>query len=290
MYREKNLILKINEIIPSLELLYQGNDSLNLTELREKLSIHEQQNIFDHYTEYSYSSLIFDDYESLTTEYNYNLSSIYDGKFYTGGWRDYDTIVLYNKENYRDRNKMGYEVGVNKDGIVVSKDVLVSLEPDGYILSGHTIGANFIINNIQLYDKIEIKDNKIYVYRDDFTRNTQYWINERNRIANVINDEKGNEVCTTSYSYDKNEYIPPQVRELLNVPSINKKETNIKSEKVNIDGEIITATKMKHPVLSRFRETYSLVRDREAKPIMEAIKIVNRKEQTFKKKFFNKEK
>jgi len=29
---------------------------------------------------------------------------------------------------------------------------------------------------------------------------------------------------------------------------------------------------MKHPVLSRFRETYSLVRDREAKSIMEAIK------------------
>lgn len=32
-----------------------------------------------------------------------------------------------------------------------------------------------------------------------------------------------------SYSYDQNEYIPPQVRELLNVQSINKKENNVKS-------------------------------------------------------------
>ena len=75
-------------------------------------------------------------------------------------------LVYYDATCYRERNSYGYEVAVDKNGIVIQKDVLVSLPQGGYILSGHSAAATFIIDYIQLKDKIEIKDGKVSIYRD----------------------------------------------------------------------------------------------------------------------------
>jgi len=72
------------------------------------------------------------------------------------------------------------------------------------------------VNTNYLQDYVSKKEEK--TYRENNNNEKSY------NTTNPINREtKG------SYSYDKNEYIPPQVRELLNVPSIEKKENVSKS-------------------------------------------------------------
>ncbi|MDD4056797.1 MAG: family 10 glycosylhydrolase, partial [Bacilli bacterium] len=106
-----------------------------------------------------------------------------------GGFRNTDMLVYYDLACYRDRNAYGYEVAIDKKGIVIEKDVLVSLPDEGYILSGHSIAATFIINHIQLNDKIEIVDGTVYIYRDNNISLYRNYVDQRNHLVQEIGQE-----------------------------------------------------------------------------------------------------
>ena len=184
-----NLINELNDIIPLLDQLYKGENTVDIKSIEKVFNKYVLFNPYDYIFSYSFIDSTFEQFKvDESIKYEHKLSSIYDGTFYIGGFRNANSLVLYDKDHYRERNTMGYEVGVNKDGIVVSKDVLVDLEEDGYILSGHSSAATFIINNINIKDKIEIIDNKVYIYRDYFTSTLEYYINERNLLIDIINN------------------------------------------------------------------------------------------------------
>jgi hypothetical protein len=71
-----------------------------------------------------------------------------------GGKRETDELVKYDKTNIIKRNEWGYEVGVDKNGNIISKAVRVDLPEDGYILSGHGKYVDYIILNLhQFYEQ-----------------------------------------------------------------------------------------------------------------------------------------
>ena len=100
---------------------------------------------------------------------NYQLIATYQGVIY-GGWRAEDTIVYYNLDNFRTRNTFGYEYSIDSNGYVIASDTLVDLVDGGAILSGINEGANFLKDNLQLYDRIEYdpETKKLSIYRDHY--------------------------------------------------------------------------------------------------------------------------
>ena len=70
----------------------------------------------------------------------------------------------YNGENGTGTNVYGYEAAVNEDGVVVELNVNVSTIPEnGYVISGHGKGRDFIRSNIVLGATIELnEENKTY--------------------------------------------------------------------------------------------------------------------------------
>ena len=83
-----------------------------------------------------------------------------------GGPRLENELVKYDKTNIIQRNRWGYEVGVNKNGNVISKGVLVDLPKDGYILSGHGINDDYLTSRIQIGDYVIYNNLHADVYRD----------------------------------------------------------------------------------------------------------------------------
>ena len=83
-----------------------------------------------------------------------------------GGKRETDELVKYDKTNIIKRNEWGYEVGIDKNGNIISKAVTVDLPEDGYILSGHGKYIDYIILNLQIGDYVIYKDLHADVYRD----------------------------------------------------------------------------------------------------------------------------
>lgn len=207
------IIKSLNNAIPLLEQIFIGNNLIDINLIEDLLNVCDEIDLYDHNLSYSYNDYIYSYLnvgENLV--FDYKLSSIYDGTFYVGGYRNADSLVLYDKDHYRERNNFGYEVSVNKDGIVVSKDVLVDLEEGGYILSGHSSAATFIIDNININDKVEIKDNKVYVYRDYFANNAKLFIDERNSLIDKINDDIENEI---PHDYNYINFMVTKLDELL---------------------------------------------------------------------------
>ena len=75
-----------------------------------------------------------------------------------------------------------------------------------------------------------IKPTNINYSQDYVLKKTEQVYKDNNQSQKSYNTmSQSNRERKENYSYVQNEYIPPQVRELLNVPSVNKKETNIKS-------------------------------------------------------------
>ena len=83
-----------------------------------------------------------------------------------GGPRLENELIKYDKTNIIERNRWGYEVGVNKNGNVISKGVLVDLPEDGYILSGHGTSDDLLTSRIQIGDYVVYEKLHANVYRD----------------------------------------------------------------------------------------------------------------------------
>ena len=109
------------------------------------------------------------DYKELyTTEKNVNKNNLIIELKVTheGGPRLTNELVKYDKTNIFPRNEWGYEVGVNKNGNIISKGILVDLPDDGYILSGHGNYSNLINELLEIGDYVIYKDLNAKVYRD----------------------------------------------------------------------------------------------------------------------------
>ena len=110
----------------------------------------------------------FDYQELYTTEKNVNNNNLIIelNISHEGGPRLTDELVKYDKTNIIPRNQWGYEVGVNKNGNIISKGILVDLPEDGYILSGHGTSGDLINDRLQIGDYVIYKDLHAKVYRD----------------------------------------------------------------------------------------------------------------------------
>ncbi|MBQ8293598.1 MAG: family 10 glycosylhydrolase [Bacilli bacterium] len=182
-------INKLNELIPHLDSYYNRYDPDLEKILLASFDNIEDEDIYDHIHQYSYVDKNYDEYIVPNEDSVYELLTTYEKKLYIGGFRNSDTLVYYDAEHYRQRNPYGYEVSVDKNGIVVDKNTLVDLAPDGFILSGHTSTADFLYLNVEINDKIEIVDGKVYIYRDNIRSYCNKYVNLRNELVNEINTE-----------------------------------------------------------------------------------------------------
>ena len=190
-------VRKLNQLIPILNNLYKDYDSQLVDKIIDELKVVDNNidNLDNYEFKYSYYDLDFDDLKLIdVSEFNYQNVGLYNDKLYIGGFRNSNTLVYYDNTCYRERNNYGFEVGIDKNGIVVSKDTLVKLEEDGFILSGHGSAATFIIENIEINDKIEIKDGKVYIYRNHKNMIYNYYALLRNELVEKIMVDFNNEI------------------------------------------------------------------------------------------------
>ena len=178
----------LNEVIIYLDSLYISFSEDTYQLAAEVLNSFDED-IYDHNHQYSYINRILDEYPLEERTINYELYSFYSEEIRIGGFRTADLIFYYDKASYRERNDVGYEVSVDKNGVVVKKDVLVSLEEDGFILSGASAAATFLIENVEVGDLIKIVDNKVHVYRDIINTYYQKYGKLRNKLVTIVNND-----------------------------------------------------------------------------------------------------
>lgn len=220
LYNEK--IVKINSLIPTLETLFKEYDELlynnTIAEL-ELLIENDKTSYYNLEHNYSYEDRFFENIEYISKiPSSYRANAKYQDKLYIGGFRNSNTLVYYDESNYRSRNEFGYEIAVNEDGIVVEKDVLVSLPVNGYILSGHTSTASFLNDNVKINDKVEIKEDGVYFYRDDLNTLLFEIVNKRNQLVNVLNVHQNNSI---PHDYEYICSIIDKIDMLINVNNLN---------------------------------------------------------------------
>ncbi len=191
------VIEKLNSIIPHLDSIYSNYDE----ELAKLVSAEldniqiEQKDIYNHKHSYTTNDTLYNLYDyNINNISMYQLYSTYTGAYEIGGFRNSNSIHYYDINNYRERNSYGYEIAVDKNGIIIDKDVLVDLPEDGFILSGHTSGAEFLINFTQLYDKIILTGNSFEVHRDNTQMMYRTIYTELNELILGINSEKEEEI------------------------------------------------------------------------------------------------
>ena len=138
-----------------------------------------------------------------------------------GGPRLTDELVKYDKSNIVDRNQWGYEVGVNKNGNIISKGILVDLPEDGYILSGHGIYSDLILNRLQIGDYIIYENLHATIYRDTVIQVVNSIGLQTNLLVEKYNKFRTNKI---PLYYDE---IAKKINKLiLYYNSINKDELN----------------------------------------------------------------
>ncbi len=178
----------LNSVIPYLDSLYNAYDK-EIYQLARRILNSFESDIYKHQHQYSYVDEIFDEYPLEERVFNYELYLTYAEKLYIGGFREANKLFYYDKSCFRERNNSGYEVSVDKNGIVTDKDVIVSLEEDGFILSGTSDVATYLYENIEVGDLIKIIDGKMHIYRDNINMYYQKYGKLRNNLVTVINNE-----------------------------------------------------------------------------------------------------
>lgn len=225
--RYNEIVIKLNNIIPYLNTIYNQNDYdvddsiLNeLTNELRNINI-EEKDIYNHSHTYSYNDNVYDLYDFDDSGYDmYQLHSTYTGTYAIGGFRNQNSIHYYDANCYRERNSYGYEIAIDNNGIVVEKDTLVNLPDGGYILSGHTSGADYLINTVQLYDKIVLTSNTFEVYRDNIKTMQRLIYEELNQLILEVNLDKKNKI---DHDYEYIDEIFCLINEKLEELTIEKK-------------------------------------------------------------------
>ena len=194
VYEYNEIAILINNQIPLLNDLYnEPNEELS-NEVYSKLCEIEQKfknTNLDNIHKYSYIDKTYQELEKLNTNSkNCMLFVSYTEKLYYGGFRQADTIVYYDKDNYRERNAFGYEVAVDSNNIIVDADVLVDLPDGGYILSGHSSGAEFIKKNLMIGDYVEITSTQINFYKDLYASAYNNLVTLRNEAVTKVHEHQ----------------------------------------------------------------------------------------------------
>lgn len=168
-----------DNFIENFDLLYH-----NTCELYDSINI----DIYDNEHNYNFKELNYEDFKNVEESFDNSINFIsYNDKLYFGGFRNQDTIVYYDEENYRSRNPYGYEVAVDKNNVIIDKKILVELPEGGYILSGHGKGAEFIKNYLNIGNFVEITDEKINFFKDLAANEYNELISKRNELVKLLN-------------------------------------------------------------------------------------------------------
>ena len=189
--------MELNSIIEQFNEIYdETNEMIDilydlLCDISDSLFV----SLYDNDHSYNYVEFNYDLMDKAYEDANNFINFIdYTEKLYYGGFRNQDTIVLYNEQNYRTRNPYGYEIAVDKNNIIIDKQILVDLPEGGYILSGHGTGAEFIKNNLNIGNKVEITDSSIKFYKDLGSNEYNVLISKRNDLASKINEHSINAI------------------------------------------------------------------------------------------------
>ncbi|WP_025725411.1 glycoside hydrolase family 10 protein [Acholeplasma granularum] len=183
-----------------------------------------------------------------------NLEETYTHPFNgIGGLRLTDYILVYESPSKSsNQNIYGYEAAVNKDGIVVEKNVLVDIPEGGFVLSGHGINRTFIMNEIKLGSKItydnhtkKITINNHLINQAMFELNTSY-LKSKNEVDEAL----------TNY-YDVND-IENSKSELSIIEDSIKilNELSIELNNTYDPGKVILFNQHKNNIMPLFNQVY----------------------------------
>ena len=194
-YNQKVSIL--NTMIPRLEQINQNYDKTMknelLQELTQMLSPQEEIDMYAHQHRYSPTNVSHYEKKEMTLDKgpveDYLLYTTYNNKLYYGGFRNENTIVHYDASHFQTRNQWGFEVAVDSDGYVIDKNNLVDLPDGGFILSGHTAGADFIQENIEIHDRVVIQNGQVEIWRNQQYHYLFTYTSLRNSIIDELNVE-----------------------------------------------------------------------------------------------------
>ncbi len=182
----------LNDLEDSLDSLYNGDEAIfdYILDILSTIPQDNSKNIFYHDHSYNYLGKHYETNNTTITKTNYIHYIDFTNVVYDGGVRARDTMVLYNKDNLVERNSSGFEVALNKDGVVIDLGTLVDLPTDGYILSGHLSANDFLQENISKYDKIVFNDVGFSVYKDFIYASQMSYLDIRNTLINEVNSSE----------------------------------------------------------------------------------------------------
>ena len=83
-----------------------------------------------------------------------------------GGYRGTNAMITYDKNNFVETNKYGYEVLIDEYGYVIDTNQNVILNDTGYVLSGHGTSAT-ALKELEIGDYVIYLDNRVFVYRNN---------------------------------------------------------------------------------------------------------------------------
>lgn len=151
--------------------------------------------------------------------------------------REQDELIIYTNEHFR--NSYGFEVAVDSNNRVINKTTLTKLPENGFIVSGHGLMHQFIIDNIQIGDFIELdtKNNKIIIKSNKLDSLLFYF---DFKLAEIKDRFKAAEMQFLDLSYEdaKNniELMETLKRNLINCNEIDDETyKNLKAEFDNLD-------------------------------------------------------
>lgn len=104
-----------------------------------------------------------------------------------GGFRNADTIVYYDNDNYSQTNQFGYEIAVDANYQIISSNINVKMPENGFILSAHgdkkSLLQSLNIGEVVIYNKLL---QTAFIF-DNNIDNIKYLIME-NDLNNLIYD------------------------------------------------------------------------------------------------------
>ena len=168
-----------------------------------------------------------------------------------GGYRGENEIIMYDKNNYVQTNKYGYEFLINENYEVISQGTNVEFIQNGYIVSGHTAGEQIIKEKIKIGDFIIYirETNSIYVFDNKIEYKYAFYLNSINnylsRLYNKMREEEKYEELyekllsiNTEYKKIKNSYENKIIDFYKNIEELYNQYFNEK--------EVIDKTKFKY--------------------------------------------
>lgn len=214
---------------------------------------------------------------------NYNIKALYNLKDALANINTTIVNLLVNIESHPD-NKQFYK----SDADNLSKAIAEYTEYCAKVkttISNNDLTLNQFLSSSSfknIFDSINKNENISFKSPEEVLKNSNIE-NTQERANNIyshyvadstnsnLSKEYSNNILRVSEKENK-VYLPYSNSEILSY--LDQFPNDYKSAKEVIKKEFILSLDyyMKHPVLARFRETYSLIRDKESKSIMEAIK------------------